>query len=73
MGAIKGGWKRLLLVAVLLATGCASVAQIDFNALFGTSSPQKRVENAQLNDKFIQQAEFVHTQVETILNSRCVV
>lgn len=73
MGAIKGGWKRLLLVTVLLATGCASVAQIDFNALFGTSSPQKRVENAQLNDQFIQQAEFVHTQVEPILNSRCVV
>lgn len=73
MDAIKGGWKRLLLVAVLLATGCASVAQIDFNSLFGTSSPQKRVENAQLNDQFIQQAEFVHTQVEPILNSRCVV
>ena len=73
MDAIKGGWKRLLLVAVLLATGCASVAQIDFNSLFGTSSPQKRVENAQLNGQFIQQAEFVHTQVEPILNSRCVV
>ncbi|MGL6010776.1 MAG: fatty acid cis/trans isomerase, partial [Shewanella oncorhynchi] len=73
MDAIKGGWKRLLLVAVLLATGCTSVAQIDFNSLFGTSSPQKRVENAQLNDQFIQQAEFVHTQVEPILNSRCVV
>ncbi|MBI1673276.1 fatty acid cis/trans isomerase [Shewanella sp. DW31] len=73
MGAIKGGWKRLLLVAVLLATGCASVAQIDFNSLFGTSSPQKRVENAQLNDQFIQQAEFVHKEVEPILNSRCVV
>lgn len=73
MDAIKGGWKRLLLVAVLLATGCASVAQIDFNSLFGTSSPQKRVENAQLNDQFIQQAEFVHKEVEPILNSRCVV
>ena len=73
MDAIKRIWKRLLLATVLLATGCASVAQIDFNALFGTSSPQKRVENAQLNNQFVQQAEFVHKEVEPILNSRCVV
>ncbi|SUI92594.1 fatty acid cis/trans isomerase [Shewanella morhuae] len=73
MAAIQGIWKQLLLVTVLLVAGCASVAQVDFDRLFGTSSPQKRLENAELNQNFITQAKFVQKEVEPILNSRCVV
>lgn len=73
MNPINAIWKRWLLALVLAVTGCASVAQVDFDNLYGKSSPQNRAGNQLNPSELISQTKTYHSAVEPIINGRCVV
>lgn len=73
MNPINAVWKRWLLALVLAVTGCASVAQVDFDNLYGKSSPQTRADNQPIQSELTAQTKAYHSAVEPIINGRCVV
>lgn len=73
MRAINGFRLKLLLSILLFASGCATVATLDLDGLFGQSSPTNRSHTSQLNPTTAEQTQRIQHQVEPILNSRCVV
>ena len=67
---------RIKIIAALLivCAGCAAIAKIDMNNLYGTAAPINRATNiTQQQTTPAQPVEFFQHQVNPILESRCVV
>ncbi|QYJ79217.1 fatty acid cis/trans isomerase [Shewanella acanthi] len=62
--------KRMLFTALLGIAGCVSVTNVNFDSLYGSSSPDNR---ALLTASTSENHRFVAAAAEPILNSRCVV